>query len=703
MLTSRHEILLISFFQEGPVTVEDIEFDGVSYRITEHRIGWDFETGCALVRKYDGKVDGIALGGIQKRVTVGRTTINHPGYLKLVRCATETPIYVADRLRNFFAEWVIQRILKTDERFFRGRKVLFHNAGISPVLRQVVRGGAVFQSADALMLTGVHRLIKSTSELEKWLKVIRTGLFFGKTMGLRQPVYLASKKTEQTLVKWIQQSDIFFSFGNLIDKMSDLSVLSGKTLFVDYLSQEARVRLRNVTGVQVIEFIPPQLRNGKLTSQPLSVMAAMMDVQRKRRSESMTSDEYLLNWVQERKIEPAKTGPLAGMKRKCAFIVHPLKQNDLWKIPVVDKLGDAPKFIRDGIESIASTLPLFKIGTLDGIRSEATGQEVECDIYVMLATPKRMLAMDEEAVYDKLIQGAEIAHASGAAMIGLGAYTKVVGDAGVSVARGAPIPVTNGNSYSAATSIWAGEIMMDRLALNTKKRKAMVIGATGSIGRVSALVLSEKFEELVLVATSPDKLLEMKREILEYSPNVKIRITTSANQELEGAELILTATSKQRGKLFDIEKVMPGAVIVDCSRPFDVSKEDADKRPDVIVIQSGEVLLPGNLKINCDIGLPKPSVYACLAETVLLTLEGRIESYSLSKRLSLPHVKEILEIGHKHGARLSDISGPNGVITDAQIKRCRELALSKRPAEAAAPGLTVKTEKKVAAVVVENA
>src|SRR6185312_7269033 len=94
-------------------------------------------------------------------------------------------------------------------------------------------------------------------------------------------------------------------------------------------------------------------------------------------------------------------------------------------------------------------------------------------------------------------------------------------------------------------------------------------------------------------------------------------------------DLIVIATSNQSGSVVDIEEVTPGAVICDCSRPLDITPEDARKRPDVLVIESGEVLLPGSPQVTCDIGLPQPVVYACLAETVLLTLEGRFESFSL--------------------------------------------------------------------------
>jgi predicted amino acid dehydrogenase len=54
----------------------------------------------------------------------------------------------------------------------------------------------------------------------------------------------------------------------------------------------------------------------------------------------------------------------------------------------------------------------------------------------------------------------------GAQIMGLGAFTKVVGDAGVTVARRSrSIPITTGNSYSASGALWAAADAMKRMGL----------------------------------------------------------------------------------------------------------------------------------------------------------------------------------------------------------------------------------------------
>jgi predicted amino acid dehydrogenase len=105
------------------------------------------------------------------------------------------------------------------------------------------------------------------------------------------------------------------------------------------------------------------------------------------------------------------------------------------------------------------------------------------------------------------------------------------------------------------------------------------------------------------------------------------------------------------------------------------------KRPDVLVIESGEIELPSEVRMK-DIGLPKNVIYACLAETIVLALEGRFEVYTIGRDTEWRKVKEIYKLGLKHGMKLAAISGVNGVYSDEDIARVVELAKKAREANA---------------------
>ena len=112
--------------------------------------------------------------------------------------------------------------------------------------------------------------------------------------------------------------------------------------------------------------------------------------------------------------------------------------------------------------------------------------------------------------------------------------------------------------------------------------------------------------------------------------------------------------------------------------PLDLPPSEVAKRPDVLVIESGEIQLPGDDVRMGNIGLPPGIAYACLAETIVLALEGRYETFTIGRNIQWEKVKEIYRLGLKHGMKLAAISGVNGVYTDADIQRVRELALQTR-------------------------
>jgi len=111
------------------------------------------------------------------------------------------------------------------------------------------------------------------------------------------------------------------------------------------------------------------------------------------------------------------------------------------------------------------------------------------------------------------------------------------------------------------------------------------------------------------------------------------------------------------------------------------SKEDTAKRPDVIVIRSGEIELPGENVEMGDIGLPAKVAYATLAETIILALEGQFEVFNTGGPPQWDKVREIYRLGLKHGMKLAAVSGVDGFFSEKDIAKVRNLAikeLSKR-------------------------
>ena len=77
------------------------------------------------------------------------------------------------------------------------------------------------------------------------------------------------------------------------------------------------------------------------------------------------------------------------------------------------------------------------------------------------------------------------------------------------------------------------------------------------------------------------------------------------------------------------------------ARPLDLPASEVAKRNDVLVIESGEIELPSKVVMKKSIGLSKNVIYACLAETIVLALEGRFEVFTIGRETEWEKVKEI--------------------------------------------------------------
>ncbi|MEO7107791.1 MAG: dehydrogenase, partial [Rhodoferax sp.] len=447
---------------------------------------------------------------------------------------------------------------------------------------------------------------------------------------------------------------------------------------------DARAQAWGALGINTIVDAAPALQGHVLSPATLD---AMLIAATGRHGHDLHDDDYLGMLAQEG-LQPRILYPNGETRmNRFAFVIHPLSQEYFKKVKAIDVLSSvSPPLLMDTLEKAMAYAPPFVYSKVTGIQSP-TGAQAEGWLISVGGTPKEIMAHSPEFTYRRLLAAAELARGLGAQIMGLGAFTKVVGDAGVTVAKLAPLPITTGNSYSASGALWAAHDAMRRLGLvrvpaKGKKAafKAMVVGATGAIGSVCARLLATTAQEIYLVSPEPAKLLALKESILQETPDAQVFVSAHADTHIAEMDMIVTATSGAGKKVLDICKVKPGCVITDVARPLDLPPDEVAKRPDVLVVESGEIQLPGAVEMK-NIGLPKNVAYACLAETIVLALEGRFENFTVGRNIEWERVREIYRLGLKHGMRLAEVSGVNGVFSDADIAKVRKLALAARKKE----------------------
>ena len=128
------------------------------------------------------------------------------------------------------------------------------------------------------------------------------------------------------------------------------------------------------------------------------------------------------------------------------------------------------------------------------------------------------------------------------------------------------------------------------------------------------------------------------------------------------------------------------AVVCELSLPHDVSRRVAVERPDVLVVEGGNMRVPGDMRWwrvreegePFDMGLPPGTALACMSETMVLALENRCEPYTLGRGIDLAKVREIEDLATRDGFQLADMRAFDLPISREQIARTRAAAAERR-------------------------
>lgn len=331
----------------------------------------------------------------------------------------------------------------------------------------------------------------------------------------------------------------------------------------------------------------------------------------------------------------------------------------------------------------------------------------------------------------------DIGRELGAGIVGLGALTSVVTRGGRSV-TGRDVAITSGNSYTTLIAMEALFLGAKKMQINLTRARGGVVGATGSIGRACALILSEKMNRITLfgnprhINSSRNRLNSLARDIFGYARqrmqngklegmstwlsevvgmldkcrnskgktylekimgtegisldlaneicaylgiNCPIETCIDIAEDLSGCDVIVAASNSPEYLIYP-GHLRSGAVVCDVARPADVAPEVYENRKDVLVLEGGLVQYPDDICFGPNLGYRDGVNLACLTETILLALEGDFTDYSIGNKLSLETVQYLRELAQKHGFKLAGLKMGSKEISDEDIKIIYENSLN---------------------------
>jgi predicted amino acid dehydrogenase len=664
------KILVLHLGDDDDITT--VSFLGQTIEIRRMGTGGDPDRAGACIAEYDGKVAAIALEGFAAQLKLGNEVCAHSIGAALKSAAAHTPIVDGGGVRDGLERWAVMLADRAQPGIFAEKIILMtpglNHAGLIDELNKHSRticyaDPFVFFNLPDFPWVGSRQTLGRAAGLT--LERLRDAPF-------RRLHPLAGTPHAHRSASPFLSADILAGDIGAIRRYAP-ALLSHKTIVVEYATAADLEDLRE-RGVSIVVTLMPALDGkGELGRWSAATIEAVFAALRPDPTVPLSEDVYLdllanLDWTPAiRHLQSDEAGV-----NKFAFVIHPLSVKFIRQ----HKWLRWTKILPDSlVETAIAYLPPLYLSRITGGQSPATGQRVEGYLFTLGATPRKMMQNGERFTYSRLNKAARMAERKGARIMGLGAFTSVVGDAGITVANESDIAITSGNSLTVAATLEAAKQAVIQMgAKDLTKGKVMVIGATGSIGAVCARLLAQAIYDVVLVSIEPAKLIELKRKIQQETPGSTVTIATHADDLLGECDLIVTATSAFGQRVIDITKCKPGAVICDVARPPDINEAEAALRPDVLVIESGEVLIPGDIDFGYDIGLPPKTSYACLAETALLAMEGRFEDYTLGRNIEIERVKEIYRLFKKHGFKLAGLRSFGKYITAEDVAQKRLLA-----------------------------
>jgi len=363
---------------------------------------------------------------------------------------------------------------------------------------------------------------------------------------------------------------------------------------------------------------------------------------------------------------------------KFAFVIHPTSLEDVLRY----EPGAAGKGL-PLIQKIMEWMPAYAAAHITGIRTP-DGRETEGWFVAATYMPEQMLTLPRETVYAKILKAIEIGAELGAEVAGLGAFTGVVGDAGVTIAERSPIAVTTGNSLTIAAGVESLLRGAREMEIDLPRATAVIIGATGSIGSACVELIAPRVEHIVLVARNLTRLRALQAK-LEGRVACGLSIETDVRAAVRRGQIVLTATTSTQ-ELIEPQDLQTGAVVCELSLPHDVGRRVAVERPDVLVTEGGNMRVPGTPRfgrvrepeLDFDLGLPPRTALACMSETMVLALEERREHYTLGRGIQLDKVREIEGLARRAGFTLADMRAFDKAVTPERIAAVKHAAAMRR-------------------------
>ena len=658
--------------------VEFISLLGERIELTHIDCQGQIETAVSHIKNYDAQVDAIAIVGATHHIQLGTEKIEHLESGPLFTAAQTTPVLDGTGILHAIERWAVRLVDEIEPGIWSQKKVLMtpglNHGGMAESFQAYTSD---IHYADPLVYFDLPSIpaIGSKESLaavaEPTIKQLKTlpyhTLFPYPSLQTNQPPHSNKPITEAQVIA----GDI----GAIRQIIS--SDLTGKTVVTTHVSKEEVKALRQ-QKLSILVTLFPNLSHDtrKFAHHAPATVEACLAALQPASEQPLNEDSYLtqladIRWqptIRYLQPEEARTSKFAYVTQP-ANIAH-LQQTYGWT-------SYLPKGL---LKRTAAHIPPVFVGRVREITSTQTEQNAEASLLMLGGTPDEFAQRDTNFVYRRLLRAARMAEQLGARLMGVSAFSDAMGEASELVSHKTGIAITSGRSLSAVATIEAAQAAVLQMSEHTDLRDVTVAVTQASNKSMAACIryLAPKCPRLTLVDSRPEQLIALKKQIEQENPNAQITISTSAADAINHADLILTmmptSTQNTGERPFELTLCQPGAVICDFSRPTTFPIEEAQLRPDILIIHAGKFRMPGEPKFEFDFGLPDRLIHPSFVEAAVLAIEERFQDFSVGNELSVEKLREIITLTHKHGFVMDGLRSYDQILSKQEIEERRQEA-----------------------------
>jgi predicted amino acid dehydrogenase/ribosome-associated toxin RatA of RatAB toxin-antitoxin module len=314
--------------------------------------------------------------------------------------------------------------------------------------------------------------------------------------------------------------------------------------------------------------------------------------------------------------------------------------------------------------------PSFKLYDILNFKSK-TGVSANGCFIVATFIPE-MIEKDIWTIFSKVVRACKIAEKQGVGIVTLGGFTSIVGERiGQQISNEVDVPVTTGNTFTAAMAIDGVLKASELLERDISSLKAAIIGGTGDIGSGCSRVLANKVKQLTITGRTKANLRRLRAELAKKH-KAKIIATTDNEAAVKDADIII-ACAAATTPILNLDWFKPGAIICDVGYPKNVSHAPCN-RQDIFIFSGGLSKSPTPISFPIDVGLPSPdTLYGCFSEAIILALEKRYENFSFGRgNITSEKIDEIRNLGKKHGFEVADFYWGDRLINAQMVEKVKE-------------------------------